>query len=621
MRQRPTLVALVLGILWLALMAPVQAQPRGEPSAIAPSAGAPRTGAAPTGAPSADSSKVLRLAFPVAETGFDPARVSDLYSNIVNGAIFERLLTYDWLARPVKLVPMLAEAMPEIAEGGRTLTFRLRRGVMFADDPAFKGKRRELVAQDVVYSIMRHMDPKNRSPWRAQVAGKIEGLDDLYTQASQPGARFDYDARIAGLQAVDRHTVRVRLLRPDFIFLHVLATNNFGIVAREVVEHYGFDEIMAHPVGTGPYRLDKWVRGAKILLAANPAYRGFVWDFSAGDDPDDQRLVRQMTGRRMPAIGRVEISIIEEPQSMWLSFQGGELDLIATPPSFIEKALGPDNRLLPELAQRGIGLHRSLDPDMTFQFFNLRDPLLGGLSKEKIALRRAIIMAYDVDEEIRVIRKGQAVRTHWMAPPAIVGHDPTYRSSQRFDPALANALLDRFGYRKGADGYRMLPDGKPLSIPIYSTTSSIERERDELWKKSLDRVGLRVDIRKDKFPELLKQSKACQISSWGAAWIAAIPDADYFVQLLYGKNIGERNYACFANEQWDALYEKTREMPDGPERTRLYRDMHRLMEVNGAWLLGTTRFRNQLHQPRVLGYKKHPVLHADFMYLDLEPSR
>jgi oligopeptide transport system substrate-binding protein len=573
------------------------------------------------GSRQADPAKVLRLAFPVAETGFDPARVSDLYSNIINGAIFERLFTYDWLARPVQLVPMLAQAMPEIADAGRTLTFRLRRGVMFTPDAAFKGKPRELVAQDVVYSIMRHMDPRNRSPWRAQVAGKIEGLDALYEQASREGGRFDYDAIIAGLEAVDKHTLRIRLVRPDPTFLHVLATNNFGVMAREVVERYGFEDIMAHPVGTGPYRLDKWTRGAKILLAANPGYRGFTWNFTAGSDPDDQRLVKLMTGRRMPAIGRVEIAIIEEPQSLWLAFNGGELDIVSTPASFVEKALTADNQLQPELAQRGIGLHRSLDPDTTFQFFNLRDPVLGGFTKERIALRRAIIMAYDVDEEIRVIRKGQAVRTHWMAPPAIGGHDAAYRSSQRFDPALANALLDKFGYRKGPDGFRNAPDGQPLSIPIYSTTASVERERDELWKKSLDRIGLRADIRKDKFPELLKQAKACQVSSWGAAWIAAIPDADYFVQLLYGKNIGERNYACFANEQWDALYEKTRELPDGPARNALYRDMHRLMEVNAAWLLGTTRYRNQLYQPQVLGYKKHPVLHADFMYLDLERAR
>ena len=113
----------------------------------------------------ADPAKILRIAFPTGETGFDPARVSDLYSNEVNEAIFDRLLTYDYLARPAKLVPMAAEAMPEVTDNGRTYTFHIRKGIFFASDPAFKGKPRELVAQDFVYSFKRFVDPANRSPW------------------------------------------------------------------------------------------------------------------------------------------------------------------------------------------------------------------------------------------------------------------------------------------------------------------------------------------------------------------------------------------------------------------------------------------------------------------------
>ena len=105
--------------------------------------------------------KVLRIAFPTAETGFDPARVSDLYSDTINEAIFERLLTYDYLARPAKLVPMAAEAMPRSPTNGSIYTFQLRKGIYFTPDPAFKGAKRELVAQDFVYSFMRFVDPKN----------------------------------------------------------------------------------------------------------------------------------------------------------------------------------------------------------------------------------------------------------------------------------------------------------------------------------------------------------------------------------------------------------------------------------------------------------------------------
>jgi len=153
----------------------------------------------------ADPNKVLRYSFPAPETGFDPARVSDIYSATVLEAIHDRLLTYDYLARPAKLVPLAAEALPEVAENGKVYTFRIRKGIYFTPDPAFKGAKRELVAQDFIYSFMRFVDPKIRSPYGFLVEGKIEGLDALAEQARKTG-KFDYDAKVRGLEAVDRTT-------------------------------------------------------------------------------------------------------------------------------------------------------------------------------------------------------------------------------------------------------------------------------------------------------------------------------------------------------------------------------------------------------------------------------
>src|SRR5512135_3039773 len=121
----------------------------------------------------ADPNKVIRQVFPAAETGFDPAGAQDLYSGTIEQAIFETLLTYDYLARPSKLVPLTAEALPQIADEGRTYTIRLRKGIFFADDKAFKGRKRELVAADFAYSLKRLVDPKLRSPWAWLVEGKI----------------------------------------------------------------------------------------------------------------------------------------------------------------------------------------------------------------------------------------------------------------------------------------------------------------------------------------------------------------------------------------------------------------------------------------------------------------
>jgi ABC-type transport system substrate-binding protein len=565
----------------------------------------------------ADAAKVLRYAFPAAETGFDPARVSDLYSNVVNEAIFERLLGYDYLARPAKVVPQAAEAMPEVADNGRTYTFRLRKGIYFTPDPAFNGRRRELTADDFVYSFKRFVDPKLRSPWAFLLEGKVEGLDELVEAAKRHG-RLDYDARVAGLQAVDRYTLRVRLKQTDYVFLYTMAHAPFGAVAREVVEAYG-DDLPAHPVGTGPYLLKEWKRANKIVLEANPDYRGFTWDFAAGDPAWDEPLVKAMKGRKMPQIGRVEISIIEEDQSRWLAFNRGELDLLALPATFRSEAIGADNQLKAAWREKGVSLFRAIDPDVVYAFFNFRDPVLGGFAKEKIALRRAIIMGYDYDEEIRVIRKGQAARAIMPIPYGVVGHDPNWKPLNNYDPALANKLLDRFGYKRGADGYRTLPDGKPLVIRFATGTTALDRQFNELWKKSMDAIGIRLDFQPGKFADHLKAAKVCQLMMWQAAWNADYPDGENFMQLLYGPNTGQSNNGCYESKAYDALYEKMLKLPDSPERNRLFLEMTRQMEVDGAWVLQISRERNQLIWPWVKGYKKHPILQAEFVYMDIDP--
>ena len=569
-------------------------------------------------ATAADPAKLLRISFPAAETGFDPVRVSDLYSNIVNEAIFERLVTYDYLARPAKIVPQTAEAMPEISEGGRTYVFHLRRGIYFAPDPAFKGQRRELVAEDYIYSFKRFADPANRSPWAFMIEGHIEGLDEQI-EASKKTGKFDYSATIPGMIALDKYTLRFKLKAVDYLFPYTLAHAPFGAMAREVVEAYGND-VQAHPVGTGPYTLKEWRRAAKIVLEANPDYRQVIWDFQPSDDPWDKAAVAAMKGKTIPQIGRVEISIIEEDQSRWLAFNQKELDWLALPATFRQEVFDAANKMKPQWTQQGVALFKAIDPDISYTFFNFRDPIVGGFSKEKIALRRAIIMGYDLEQEIRVVRKYQAVQAQMPIPYGVVGFDPRYRSINQYDPELANKLLDYFGYKKGADGWRTLPDGKPLVLQLASQPSSQSRELDELWHKSLERIGIRIDVRIAPLVDNIQAAKACKLQMWGQAWIADYPDGDNFMQLLYGPNTGQSNNGCYESKAFDRYYEKSRLIPDSPERNRLFLEMTRQMEVDGAWSLQISRIRNQLIRPWVQGYKRHPIIHAEWQYLDIDPA-
>ncbi len=521
-------------------------------------------------AQAADPAKILRITFQAAETGFDPARISDYYSGTVIEAIFEPLLTYDYLARPAKLVPGTAEAMPAVSADGRTYTLRVRKGIFFADDPAFKGAKRELTALDYAYSLGRFSDPKTRSPYA-----------------------FLYE-NIEALQTPERHTLVVRLRHADRNFSHVLAFPLSGAVAREAIETYG-DDAASHPVGTGPFRLKRYVRSSKIVLEANPGYRSRLWQ-----------------GKRLPLIGRVETSLMEETQSRWLAFQRGETDIEYQLHDIASAFMTDDGRLRPEFARRGIQLERSVDPEITYLYFNMQDRTIGGFSKERIALRRAVAMAYKVEDEIRIIRKGQAVRAYFPIPPGVAGHDPDYRSSIPYDPAAANALLDRHGYQRGADGFRRMPDGAPLVLRYSTIPTEVFRQFDELMKRSLDSIGIRLEIHKERFAELIKLHKECRLMISSAAWVADYPDGDNFMQLLYGPNTGQSNSACYRSPEYDRRYARSRRLADGPERDR------RQSEADTAWLLLDSRYRNVLLQPYVRNFKKHPVLHAEWLYVDFE---
>jgi len=182
----------------------------------------------------ADPNKVLRIAFPSPETGFDPVRVNDLYSNTINAAIFQPLVTYDWMAMPTRIVPMAAEALPEVSADGKTYTFKVKKGQFFTPHEAFKGQRRELTAQDFVYTLLRHADPKNRSPQVSDFDDKIFGFADARKKAVATG-KFDYDQRHPGIYVIDRYTLAIQLNQPDRNFLSLLTNPFAGGMAREVV--------------------------------------------------------------------------------------------------------------------------------------------------------------------------------------------------------------------------------------------------------------------------------------------------------------------------------------------------------------------------------------------------
>jgi oligopeptide transport system substrate-binding protein len=382
----------------------------------------------------ADPSKVLRISsYDIAS--LDPQQGTDLYSTRVAGTIFEALYQFDYLAEPTKVIPNTAESLPVITDGGRTWTIKLKHGILFADAPAFKGKPRELVAEDYVYSIKRSIDPNLLVGGDPALTDLIEGARPLVDAAGEPNAKFDYDTPISGLRALDRYTLQIRLTSIDYTLLERLAGLPAMAVAREVVTAAG-DDIRSQPVGTGPYQLKEWKRASRIVLEANPHYRGIA--FPESSDPRHRALVESMRGKALPQIGRIEISIIVESQPNILAFEQGDLDYVLLGGNDVRSVLDGDN-LKPDLLSKGVVRIRYGAPNVTFTYFNMKDPTVGGYSKAQIALRRAIAMGFDVDELIKVLFAGQALPANQLLPPGVDGYDRSLPAKSLYDPAGAQA--------------------------------------------------------------------------------------------------------------------------------------------------------------------------------------
>ena len=565
-----------------------------------------------------EPARVLRLAALQSENSFDPARESEEASLQYCENIFDSMLTYDYLARPAKLVPNTLTALPEVSENGSVYTFRIQPGIYFTPDPAFKGQRRELVAADYAYSLKRLLDPKLRSPWQFLLAGKIAGAEAV---AAASGS-FDYDAPMAGLEAVDRYTLRIRLTAPDFKLPYILATPATGALAREVVERYGSD-VGAHPVGTGPYLLKEWTRSSRVVLEANPGYREVRFAAEPEDTPWDAAIVKALDGRRIPLNQRIEVNVIEEGQPRWLAFLNREIDVIEILPEEFANIAAPNGRIAPNLAKQGIRLFREAKPDVWFTYFNMEDPVVGGYAPERIALRRAIALSINTQVEIAIVRNNQAVQAQSAIPPGIAGYDPDFRNPfGDYNPARSKALLDLFGYLdRDGDGYRELPDGRPLVIEYASQPTLAARRMDELIQRSLQEIGIRITLKKEKVPELRKLSKQGKLQMRTDGWQADYPDAENFFQLLYGQNAGQANYSQFKLAQFDRMYEYTAAMPDSAERNALYRKMSNLVLVYGPWRLSVHRLQNHLLHPWVAGYKKHPFVSTSWRYLDVDVAQ
>lgn len=543
----------------------------------------------------------------------DPGNMTDAYSLGVASQIFEPLYEYKYLVRPFEMQPLVAEDFPQISEDHLTYTIQIKPGILFQDDPCFpEGKGRELKAEDFVYALKRIANVKYRSPHWSGLDGRIAGLDQFreYTKGFKKELDVDYSTEVEGLKALDSYTLQIKLTKPWPQLTMNLTLPPMAPVAREAVDYYK-DDILYHPVGTGPYKLKTWERAFYIELVRNENWRGQLYP-SEGAPGDAEAGLLADAGKPLPFTDRLVYRIIEEFQPAWLMFKRGELEWMQTFKDNFNEAVNVDTLTATQsMTDRGIELVIYDDPSVFWLGFNMQDPVLGNNKPLRMAISRAV----DRQAMIDLFFNGVHQVAHGIIYPQLAEYDPDIirQGYSKYDPAEARALV------REAEKIH----GGPLPALTLDNpgTGVIDRQSGQFLQKYFEEAGLKLQVEYMDWPTYLENINKGKHQLFFSGVGANIPDALGSLEMFGTKYLGYGgNHFFYSNPAYDALLTEAEVAFPGPERTDLFRKMERMVleEYVAVWINHRTStvfrqswFKN--YKPNVFTYNT-----AKYWRIDLD---
>jgi oligopeptide transport system substrate-binding protein len=498
---------------------------------------------------------VLRIAIPANPPNLDPVEATDTTSDGILERMGGTLLRF---APDLHLIPDMAEAMPEVAEGGLVYTFRLRRGMRFhswRDAAGEMRPEREVTAEDVRYSLTRLLEPwSKRSYFLAGMAGVGEARKAM---ASKRDRHDVTQASFAGIEVVDPLTVRIRLEERNRYLLYFLAMNNAMIVPKEAVADLGYRFGRA-PVSTGPFRLVEWKDNHKVSFERFEGFYG-----------------------RKPTLDRVVFYVIPGEETAFQAYLNGDVEVIQAPYGKLNSIR--QSNLASQLTVNPLG-------DVRFHGFNMeRAPLGGNTEKAKVPipmtgedkvrarrLRQAFNFAVDRKSLCEGILEGRAVPAKGVVPPGMLGYNPDL-AGYTYDPEKARKLLAEAGY----------PEGKGLAvIPYHFNSQPPNGEIAQAIQADLARVGIRTELHQmdwGAYQNFVDESSA---TFFRMAWILDYPEAENFLYpLFHSKYLGsDGNYARTNNPEIDRLLDEARANPVLEEEMKGWRAAEERIVDEAPWL-------------------------------------
>jgi len=549
--------------------------------------------------------RVLNVTVSAKVKGFDPVNAGDTYSSGEVARIYEGLLTYHYLKRPYQLIPALAEAMPTVSKDGMVYTFKVKKGIFFHDNKCFKdGKGRELKAADFVYSIQRLADARNTSSGWWLLDGKIKGLNEWRDKYKGKDST-NYTDTISGLKAVDDYTLQFTLAQPFPQFLYSLAMVYTYAVPHEAVEFYGKDFIN-NPVGTGPYITGAYKQSTRIEYKRNPAYRDVFYP-TEGNPGDKEAGLLADAGKQLPLLDEVVVNIQIESAPAWLSFEKGKADYHGIPKDRFDTVVTPSKGVTDAYAKKGIVLEVTPDLDITYISFNHDDPLF----KNNVKLRQAMSLAYDGHKANELFYNNKGILAQTILPPGIGGYDQGYKNPYReYDIAKAKKLLAEAGY----------PDGKGLPTIKYEiSASTTARQMAEYFKKSMSDINVNIKVNSNTWPELTKKVKTRQAQMFGMAWLGDYPDAENFLQLLYGPNSAPGpNGSNYNDSKFNKMFDKATKMQPSSQRAAMYKELAQESANDVSYIFGVHRTSFVVKHSWMRNYKFSTFNHGHVKYYNVD---
>jgi len=556
-----------------------------------------------------DGSRILYTSTGGKLNTLDPILASDLISRDMVAEFYDTLVQYDYTARPYKLIPSMLAKMPEVNNSKTVYTFTLRDDLYFSNDKCFTNQdksARKITSNDVVFSILRLADARNHSPGYWTIRGKINGVDQFREKSLTytDGDMTLYDESVEGLKIINDSTFAVHLTKSDPRLLYMLAMPYASIVSRTAVVFYG-DDLMEHPVGSGPFKLSKWRRNHSVELSRNDSYRQEF--FAQAENMEDRT-------KALPLVDKVVCYLVDQPLSSWLMFLKGEMDLSSLDKDNFDAVVTKDLKLIPVLNNRGINMVQLPEFQVNYIGFCFSDPIVG----KNENLRKAISLAYDVPLRVKHFNY-RLVPAHGPIPPGVAGYDENARNDfSELNLKKAKEYLDKAGYPNGIDP----KTGKALELTFdLGSTSSQSRQLAELFVNDMKKIGILIKPslnNKSRFKQKLRKGDM-QIFKY--SWVGDYPDAENFLQLFYGPNAGGCNRASYRDENFDRMYEPIISMDDSPERTALYKNMVTYLTEQCPWIFESFPISYRLTHSWLENYIPHDFAFARWKYLSLNPEK